>query len=53
MFLRSGELGAELLKVDWERTPLGPMHLWPRSLESVVRLVLTSRFSMWMAGARS
>ena len=27
----------------------GTSTTWPRSLESVVRLVLTSRFSMWMA----
>jgi PAS domain S-box-containing protein len=47
-FERSGELGRELLKVDWSGTPLGPLDTWPRSLESVVRLVLTSRFSMWM-----
>jgi PAS domain S-box-containing protein len=49
MFQRSGEVGADLLKVDWAATPLGPPESWPRSLESVVRLVLTSRFSMWMA----
>ncbi|MFL6064025.1 MAG: ATP-binding protein, partial [Friedmanniella sp.] len=49
MFERSGQLGADLLEVDWAATPLGPLDSWPRSLESVVRLVLTSRFSMWMA----
>src|SRR6476659_482963 len=49
MFQRSGEVGHDLLKVDWDATPLGPPETWPRSLESVVRLVLTSRFSMWMA----
>src|SRR4051794_28055356 len=49
MFQRSGEVGRDLLAVDWAATPLGPLDGWPRSLESVVRLVLTSRFSMWMA----
>jgi PAS domain S-box-containing protein len=49
MFQRSGQVGADLLQVDWAATPLGPLDSWPRSLESVVRLVLTSRFSMWMA----
>ena len=44
MFQRSGELGRDLLRVDWDSTPLGPPETWPRSLESVVRLVLTSRF---------
>src|SRR4051812_47627565 len=49
MFQRTGELGRDLLKVDWDATPLGPLEKWPRSLESVVRLLLGSRFSMWMA----
>ncbi len=49
MFERSGELGRHLRAVDWEATPLGPPESWPQSLESVVRLMLTSRFSMWMA----
>jgi len=48
MFQRTGEVGRDLLKVDWDATPLGPPETWPRSLESVVRLVLTSRFAMWM-----
>jgi PAS domain S-box-containing protein len=49
MFERSGELGRHLRAVDWAATPLGPPESWPQSLESVVRLMLTSRFSMWMA----
>ena len=48
-FQRSGQVGHDLLAVDWEATPLGPLDSWPQSLQSVVRLVLTSRFSMWMA----
>src|SRR3954447_14670660 len=49
MFKRSGELGLDLLAVDWAASPLGPLATWPQSLESVVRLLLNSRFSMWMA----
>ena len=49
MFKRSGEVGHDLLQVDWAATPLGDLDDWPHSLESVVRLMLTSRFSMWMA----
>ncbi len=49
MFQRTGEVGRDLARVNWAATPLGPTETWPRSLESVVRLVLTSRFSMWMA----
>jgi PAS domain S-box-containing protein len=48
MFERSGEVGHDLLQVDWDSTPLGPPEVWPQSLESAVRVVLTSRFAMWM-----
>jgi PAS domain S-box-containing protein len=49
VFGESGELGRDLLKVDWESTPLGGLSSWSQSLKAVVRLMLTSRFSMWMA----
>ena len=44
-----GPVGQDLLAVDWEATPLGPPEQWPRSLASIVQVLLTSRFSMWMA----
>ncbi len=47
-FERHGELGQALLEVDWAATPLGPLGTWPASLEAVVRMLLSSRFSMWM-----
>ena len=34
---------------DWAATPLGPPSEWPQSLRTAVRIVLTSRFAMWMA----
>jgi PAS domain S-box-containing protein len=34
---------------DWAATPLGPMRDWPDGLKNTVRILLTSRFSMWMA----
>jgi len=34
---------------DWSTTPLGPAAQWPDSLTAVVRILLTSRFAMWMA----
>ncbi|MGA3132215.1 MAG: ATP-binding protein [Terracidiphilus sp.] len=34
---------------DWAATPLGPAAAWPDSLKAVVRILLTSRFPMWMA----
>ncbi len=40
---------AELVQTfDWESTPLGPMEKWPDGLKNTVRILLTSRFSMWM-----
>jgi len=48
-FLASGELGHDLLAVDWESTPLGDPEGWPQSLETTVRILLSSKFAMWMA----
>ncbi|MGC2635729.1 MAG: ATP-binding protein [Acidobacteriaceae bacterium] len=35
-------------RMDWSKTPLGPVEEWPQSLKAVVRIVLTSRYAMWM-----
>jgi signal transduction histidine kinase len=42
-------LGRDLEAVDWAATPLGPPGSWPQSLQTAVDIVLSSRFSMWMA----
>jgi signal transduction histidine kinase len=34
---------------DWSVTPLGPRAAWPAALQATVRILLTSRFPMWMA----
>jgi len=34
--------------LDWERTPLGPREQWPQSLKTIVRMILDSRYAMWM-----
>ena len=39
----------DLLEVDWDSTPLGPMETWPQSLCTSVRIALSSRFPMWLA----
>jgi PAS domain S-box-containing protein len=44
-----GEVARDLLAIDWEATPLGDPQTWPISLQTMVRVILTSRFSMWMA----
>src|SRR6476469_5671729 len=34
---------------DWTSTPLGHVASWPDSLKAAVRILITSRFPMWMA----
>jgi PAS domain S-box-containing protein len=34
--------------VDWSGTALGPPQQWPRSLKTIVRMMLDSRYAMWM-----
>ena len=48
LFTGGGEVGALMRDFDWASTPLGPVHQWPQSLRTVVRIVLTSRYAMWM-----
>ena len=48
LFAGGGEVGALMRRVDWSATPLGPVEIWPPSLQTVVRILLTSRFAMWM-----
>ena len=48
LFAGPGEVAALMRARDWSATPLGPPAQWPRSLRTIVRVLLTSRFSMWM-----
>ena len=48
LFAGGGEVGALMGQVDWSSTPLGPVETWPQSLQTVVRILLSSRFAMWM-----
>jgi PAS domain S-box-containing protein len=48
LFAGGGEVGALMRQFDWSATPLGPVETWPQSLQTVVRILLTSRFAMWM-----
>ena len=41
-------MGARMRALDWSRTPLGPASDWPQSLKTVVRVMLDSRYAMWM-----
>jgi signal transduction histidine kinase/DNA-binding response OmpR family regulator len=44
-----GEVRALMRACDWHSTPLGDPDDWRASLRAVVRVMLTSRFAMWMA----
>ena len=46
--LGGGEMGARMRSLDWSRTPLGEPQRWPQSLKTIVRVVLDSRYAMWM-----
>ncbi len=43
-----GEMGALIRAQDWSSSPLGEPAAWPQSLKTVVRIMLTSRYAMWM-----
>jgi hypothetical protein len=43
-----GEMGERVRAFNWSATPLGDPATWPQSLKTVVRVLVTSRFAMWM-----
>lgn len=47
-FHGGGELGTLMRAHDWAATPLGPPATWPTSLQAIVRMMVTSRYQMWM-----
>ena len=42
------QMDALVQDFDWAATPLGPIDAWPQSLRTAVRILLTSRFAMWI-----
>jgi hypothetical protein len=51
-FAAHGEMARLMREKDWAATPLGPTDTWPQSLRTMVRVLLTSRFAMWMGWGR-
>lgn len=43
-----GEMGARIQAFDWSRTSIGPIESWPQSLLTAVRIVLDSRYPMFV-----
>ncbi len=52
LFPGSGAMATHMRNHDWSRTTLGPPENWPRSLQSMVRVLLTSRYQMWLGWGR-
>jgi signal transduction histidine kinase len=48
-FQRTGEMGRRIAEFDWERTSLGRLEDWPRSLQSTIAILLGSRYPMCLA----
>jgi hypothetical protein len=43
------EMEQRIRRFNWPATPLGPIDRWPQSLRTVVNILLSSRYAMWMA----
>lgn len=43
-----GEVGALMRAFDWSKTRLGEVSGWPQSLKTAVRIILTSRYAMFI-----
>lgn len=46
LFADGGEMGALMRQTDWSKTKLGRVEGWPRSLKTMLGVVLGSRFPM-------
>ena len=47
-FIGEGEMATRMRALDWSATPLGEPRSWPEGLRATVRILLTSRYAMWM-----
>jgi PAS domain S-box-containing protein len=48
LFSGGGEMGALMRALDWSQTAVGPVSTWPQSLKTAVRIILTSRYAMFV-----
>jgi len=48
IFVGDGEMAQMMRRHDWSSTALGAPETWPEALKVAVRLLLTSRFEMWL-----
>ncbi|MBK0394121.1 ATP-binding protein [Ramlibacter algicola] len=48
IFVGQSDMARLMRERDWASTPLGPPQQWPHALKVALRLLLTSRFEMWL-----
>ena len=48
LFIGGSELAGLMKSFDWASTPIGPPELWPPSLKTSVRIMLTSQQPIWI-----
>jgi signal transduction histidine kinase/ActR/RegA family two-component response regulator len=48
IFVGNSEMAELMRQHDWSATPLGPPERWPNALKVALRILLTSRFEMWL-----
>lgn len=48
IFPGEGDVSQLMRSHDWAATPLGPPEQWPEGLKIPLRMMLTSRFEMWL-----
>ena len=48
LFVGTSELARLMREKDWGRTAGGRPERWPQSVRAIIRMMLTSRYAMWM-----
>jgi signal transduction histidine kinase/GAF domain-containing protein/ActR/RegA family two-component response regulator len=48
IFVGDGAMARLMRAHDWAATPLGPPGRWPQALKMALRILLTSKFQMWL-----
>jgi PAS domain S-box-containing protein len=48
IFPGNSEMARRMREFDWSETPLGPIKSWPQSLLTSIRLILNSRYPMFV-----
>jgi PAS domain S-box-containing protein len=48
LFPGNSEMARRMREFDWSKTPLGPIDSWPQNLVSSIRLMLNSRYPMFV-----